>query len=162
MTPATDKSGPYKGRGNDNEWGAKHVDLITRIMNADMAAIPAVYDRACNLYLPGSQMGYSDGDADRIWMGLRSAFPDAKLSVDHVIGREDPLLPPRSAVRWSLHGKHSGWGAWGAPTGAEVYILGICNAEGGPVGLRRDYVHIHETSVWKTIPVPYTHLILHN
>jgi hypothetical protein len=96
-------------------------------------------------------MGYSHGDADRFWMSLRSAFPDAKLSIDHVIGREDPMMSPRSAVRWSLHGKHSGWGAWGAPTGAEVYILGICHAEWGPWGLRRDYVHIDETAIWKQI-----------
>jgi hypothetical protein len=151
MTPSNNVPGPYKGRGNNNEWGAKHVDLIARIMNADMAAIPAIYDRACNLFLPGGQMGYSHGDADRFWMSLRSAFPDAKLSIDHVIGREDPMMSPRSAVRWSLHGKHSGWGAWGAPTGAEVYILGICHAEWGPWGLRRDYVHIDETAIWKQI-----------
>lgn len=156
LSPANDIPGPYKGRGNDNEWGARHADLITRIMSADMAAIPATYDRACNLFLPGGQEGTSHGDADRFWMSLRAAFPTAKLSIDHVIGREDPLLPPRSAVRWSLHGTHSGWGAFGAPTGAEVYILGICHAEWGPFGkdgrgLRRDYVHIDETAIWKQI-----------
>ena len=151
MTPANDVPGPYKGRGNSNEWGARHADLITRIMSADMAAIPATYDRASNLFLPGGVVGFSHSDADRFWMSLRSAFPDAKLSIDHVIGREDPMMPPRSAVRWSLHGKHSGWGAWGAPTGAEVYILGICQAEWGPWGLRRDYVHIDETAIWKQI-----------
>ena len=65
-------------------------------------------------------------------------------------------MSPRSAVRWSLHGKHTGWGAYGAPTGAEVYILGICHAEWGPFGssgwgLRRDYIHIDETAIWKQI-----------
>jgi hypothetical protein len=46
LTPATDQPGPYKGRGNDNEWGQKYADILTRIMGADMAAIPAEYDRA--------------------------------------------------------------------------------------------------------------------
>jgi predicted ester cyclase len=151
LKPSIDKPGPYKGRGNDNEWGSKHADLLARIMKADFAAIPSTYDRACQLYLPGGQMGNGRGDADRFWMSLRAAFPDAKFTIDHVIGREDPLMPPRSAVRWSLHGKHSGWGAFGAPTGAEVYILGICHAEYGPWGLRRDYVHIDETAIWKQI-----------
>ena len=156
LTPATDIPGPYKGRGNTNEWGARHAELIKRIMHADFSAIPSVYDRACNLHLPGGQMGNSHGDADKFWMSLRAAFPSATLSIDHVIGREDPLMPPRSAVRWSLHGKHTGWGAYGAPTGAEVYILGICHAEWGPFGssgwgLRRDYVHIDETAIWKQI-----------
>ena len=151
LTPHNDKPGPYRGRGNTNEWGTRHSDLLKRIMGADFSAIPKSYDRACQLYLPGGQMGHSHGDADRFWMSLRAAFPDAKLSIDHVIGREDPLLPPRSALRWSLYGKHAGWGAYGAPTGAEVYILGICHAEFGPWGLRREYVHIDETAIWKQI-----------
>lgn len=46
LTPATDREGPYTGRGNDNEWGARYADILTRIMGADMAAIPAEYDRA--------------------------------------------------------------------------------------------------------------------
>ena len=68
----------------------------------------------------------------------------------------DPMMPPRSAIRWSLHGTHSGWGAFGAPTGATVYVLGISHAEFGPFGtdgrgLRREYTLFDETAVWKQI-----------
>ena len=151
LSPATDRPGPYTGRGNDNEWGAKLVDLLTRIMGADMAAIGQVYDRAAQLEYPGGITGHSWGDADRFWMPLRAAFPDAVFTIHHVIGRDDPKMPPRAAVRWSLHGKHSGWGAFGAPTGAEVYVLGMTHAEFGPWGLRRDYTLFDETAVWKQI-----------
>ena len=34
------------------------------------------------------------------------------------------MMPPRAALRWSLTGKHDGWGSFGAPTGAEVHIMG--------------------------------------
>lgn len=66
------------------------------------------------------------------------------------------MMPPRSAIRWSLHGKHSGWGTFGSPSGAEVYILGISHAEFGPFGqtggtLRRHFTQIDETAVWKQI-----------
>jgi hypothetical protein len=84
-------------------------------------------------------------------MPLRAAFPDAAFSIHHVIGRDDPMMPPRAAVRWSLHGKHSGWGAFGAPTGAEVFVLGITHAEFGPYGLRRDYTLFDETAIWRQI-----------
>ena len=84
-------------------------------------------------------------------MNLRAAFPSAEFKVDHVIGREDPTMPPRAAVRWSLWGKHDGWGAFGKPTGADVYVLGISHAEFGPWGLRREYTLFDETSVWKQI-----------
>ncbi|WP_299871242.1 ester cyclase [uncultured Sulfitobacter sp.] len=151
MTSAIDLPGPYKGRGNDNDWGAKYADILTRIMGADMAAIPAEYDRAVQVEYPGGLRGHSHGPVDQFWMGLRASFPSAVFKIDHVIGREDPMMPPRAAVRWSLHGKHDGWGSFGTPTGAEVYVLGICHAEFGPWGLRREYVIYDEAMVWKQI-----------
>jgi hypothetical protein len=151
LTPGTDRPGPYKGRGNDDAWGARYADLLTRLMQAEFSAVPKEYDRACQLELPGGVTGHSHGDADRFWMGLRSSFPDATFRIDHVIGRDDPLMPPRVALRWSLHGKHTGWGAFGAPTGAEVYVLGMSHAEYGPWGLRREYVLFDETAIWTQI-----------
>ncbi len=151
LTPQTDQPGPYKGRGNDNEWGAKYADILSRIMGADMAVIPVAYDRAAHLEYPGGVTGHGHGDADQFWMGLRASFPDAVFQIDHQIGRDEPLMPPRAAVRWSLSGKHSGWGTFGAPTGADIYLLGICHAEFGPWGMRREYVIYDETTIWKQI-----------
>lgn len=151
LGPATDQPGPYKGKGNENEWGAKYADIITRIMGADMAAIPMEYDRAVHVEYPGGVTGHSHGDVDQFWMGLRASFPDATFQIDHQIGRDDPMMPPRAALRWSLSGTHSGWGSFGAPTGAQIYLLGICHAEFGPWGLRREYVIFDETTIWKQI-----------
>ncbi len=156
LSPETDQPGPYSGRGNDNPWGAQLAELLTRIMGADMAAIPEVYDRACHLEYPGHVTAHGTPEADKFWMGLRASFPKAEFTVHHQIGRDDPLAPPRAAVRWSLWGKHEGWGAFGRPTGAMVYILGITHAEFGQVGtdsprLRREYTLFDETAVWKQI-----------
>ncbi len=156
MTPANDVPGPYDRHGNDNPWGQKHADLLTAIMAGHLDLIPAVYDRGAALHYPGHVTTQGRGEADQFWMGLRAAFPDAAFSIDHVIGRDDPLMPPRSAVRWSLHGKHSGWGRFGRPTGAEVYVMGISHAEWGPFGdgtpsLRREWTLIDETAIWKQI-----------
>jgi hypothetical protein len=151
LSPATDRPGPYRGRGNDNAWGQRYADLLTRIMAADLAAIPAEYDRACQLELPGGITGHSHADADRFWIALRAALPDATFTIHHAIGREDELMPPRAALRWSLHGTHAGWGAFGRPTGAELYVLGISHAEFGPWGLRREWVLYDETAIWKQI-----------
>ncbi|MEX0308838.1 MAG: nuclear transport factor 2 family protein, partial [Tateyamaria sp.] len=151
LMPATDQPGPYKGRGNDNAWGQKYADILNRIMGADMAVIPAEYDRAVQSEYPGGITGHSHGPVDRFWMGLRASFPDATFTIDHQIGRDDDLMPPRAAIRWSLHGKHDGWGYFGAPTGADVYVLGISHAEFGPWGLRREYTLFDETAIWKQI-----------
>ena len=156
LSPATDRPGPYTGQGNDNEWGARLSALLTAMMDADMAAIPRDYDRAAHLEYPGHVTGHGHGPADRFWMGLRAAFPSARFEVHHVIGRDDPAMPPRAAERWSLWGKHDGWGAFGRPTGAEVYVLGITQAEFGSLGaeparLRREWTLFDETAIWKQI-----------
>ncbi len=151
LNPANDIPGPYTGHGNDNDWGQLYGDILTRIMDGDLAVIPEKYDRACQLGYPGGVSAHSYGDADRFWIGLRASFPSARFSIDHQIGRDDELMPPRAALRWSLSGTHDGWGAFGPPTGAEVYILGACHAEFGPWGLRREYVLYDETAIWKQI-----------
>ncbi|HEV7323361.1 MAG TPA: nuclear transport factor 2 family protein [Ensifer sp.] len=151
FTPAIDVAGDYKGRGNAHPVGQRYADITSRIMGADMAAIATEYDRAVQLELPGGVTGHSHGDADQFWMGLRAAFPNARFEIHHQIGRDDPEFSPRAALRWSLTGKHEGWGAFGAPTGADVHVMGMSHAEFGPWGLRREYVLFDETAIWKQI-----------
>ncbi|MEL6520829.1 MAG: ester cyclase [Pseudomonadota bacterium] len=151
FTPEIDQPGPYKGHGNKNDWGIQYADILNRIMGADFAVIARTYDRAALLEYPGGLTALSHVGADRFWMGLRSSFPDATFTIDHQIGREDPVMPPRAALRWSLSGKHDGWGVFGAPTGAEVYVMGASHAEFGPWGLRREWVLYDETAIWKQI-----------
>ena len=155
-TPANDVVGPYKGTGNDNEWGQRFADIVTRMMNADFTVIPNEYDRAANLEYAGGISTLSHDGADQFWMGLRAAFPNAEFKIQHQIGRDDPDMPPRAALRWTLHGKHEGWGSFGTPTGAEVFILGASHAEfgaviGGQPKLRREWTLFDETAVWKQI-----------
>ncbi len=137
--------------GGPDEWGAAYADILTRMMGADMAAIPACYDPACQLELPGGVTAHGHDAADRFWMGLRASFPNATFTIEHQIGRADPDMTPRAAIRWGLHGVHDGWGSFGAPTGAEIYVMGASHAEFGPRGLRREYVLFDETAIWKQI-----------
>ena len=125
--------------------------LLTRLMGADMAAIPLGYDPACHLELPGGLTEHGHDAADRFWMGLRASFPNAVFTIEHQIGRADDGMSPRAALRWGLHGTHDGWGSFGEPSGAEVYIMGASHAEFGPRGLRREYVLFDETAIWKQI-----------
>lgn len=149
--PSIDQAGPYKGRGNDNQWGQKYADVLNRIMSADLGVIPTEYDRAVAGFYPGGvELSSTDG-VDEFWISLRSAFPSAEFKIDHQIGREDAMMPPRAAIRWSLTGKHDGWGAFGKPTRAEVHVMGISHVEFGPWGIRREYTLFDETAIWKQI-----------
>ena len=151
FSPSNDVEGPYKGKGNDNEWGVRLACILARIMDKDFAVIRREYDRAVQTEHPASTTVHSWADTEQLWMGLRAAFPNAKFSVEHQIGRDDPMLSPRSAVRWSLNGKHDGWGMFGQPTGAEVYVMGFTHAEFGPNGLRREWTLFDHVSIWKQI-----------
>ncbi|MEO0356875.1 MAG: nuclear transport factor 2 family protein [Pseudomonadota bacterium] len=151
FAPDQDVDGPYMGQGNDNPWGAKLADLLTRIQTAEFSIIPKEWDRACVVEYAGSVRGHSHGAADAFWLGLRSSFPSATFTCHHVMGREDALLSPRAAVRWSMQGTHDGWGSFGAPTGATVHVMGITHAEFGPWGLRREITLFDETAVWVQI-----------
>lgn len=104
-----DEAGPYTGRGNSNEWGKRHADVLRRIMDADFAVIEKSYDRACHLSATGGEYAHGRAPLQSFWIGLRSALPEAEFRIDHQIGRTDPLMPPRSAIRWYLTGAHSGW-----------------------------------------------------
>lgn len=151
FTPEMDRAGRYAGDGNDNEWGQRHEALLESIMAGDLAVVERAYDRAVHLEHPGGTTGVGWRDAEGFWLGLRSSFPSATFQVHHRIGRNDEQLSPRSALRWSLTGTHDGWGAYGAPTGAPVHVMGICHAEFGPWGLRREFVLLDEIAIWKQI-----------
>ena len=80
FTPERDVPGPYSGRGNDDEWGQAYADLVSRIMAGEFDVIPRYYDRACALHFPGGVDTSGRAEADRFWMGLRAAFPDARIT----------------------------------------------------------------------------------
>ena len=155
-TPDNDITGPYMGKGNESAWGKRLASMLEKIMQAEFDVISKEYDRAAQLEYPGGVNTMSFEGADQFWMGLRASFPKAIFKVHHAIGRDDPAMPPRAAVRWSLSGRHEGYGAFGTPTGAEVFVLGATHAEYGELisgapKLRREWTLYDETAIWKQI-----------
>ncbi|MEZ9699317.1 nuclear transport factor 2 family protein [Vibrio sp. 10N.261.46.E12] len=151
FTPQVDIQGPYLGVGNDDEYGQRYEDILRRVMSAEFSVIPKEYDRACIGEYTGGQTALSHNEIDQFWMSLRSSFPNAEFKIHHRIGRNDEMMSPRAAIRWSLQGKHEGYGMFGKPTGKDVYIMGISHAEFGPWGLRREFTLLDESAVWKQI-----------
>ncbi|GGG78301.1 hypothetical protein GCM10011415_29100 [Salipiger pallidus] len=137
--PGSEPTAGTPGTGNDDAWGHTLGDLIYRIMGGELSVIARHYDPAAELFHPGATIGSGPREAEAFWMGLRAAFPSARFDVLHLLGADEPLSPPRAAIRWELTGCHDGHGAFGPPTGAMVRVLGITHAEFGPNGLRREW-----------------------
>ena len=151
FTPAADIDGGYHGRGNDNGWGLRFADTLTRIMGGDFAHVLTDYDRAAIGEYPGAVTAIGREAMAEFWVALRSAFPTASFTIHHRIGMDADMLSPRAAIRWSLDGTHDGWGAFGRPTGAPVHVMGMSHAEFGPWGLRREFTLYDEIAIWKQI-----------
>jgi len=156
FTPAIDVQGDYKGTGNDNAWGQRYGDIVTRIMDKDFTTITRDFDRAVIGEYAGAQTAIGREGCMEFWVGLRSSFPNATFKIHHQIGMDGDMLSPRAALRWSLDGVHDGWGSFGPPTGAQVHVMGMCHAEFGPfgpdgVGLRREFALYDEVAIWKQI-----------
>lgn len=156
FTPDQDVDGGYHGRGNDNPWGQRYAETLTRIMNADFNHIQSSYDRAVIGDYAGARAALGTDEVTQFWLGLRSAFPSATFQIHHQIGMEGGMMPPRAALRWSLDGTHDGWGSFGRTTGAKVHVMGLCHAEFGPfgpggIGLRRECALYDEIAIWKQI-----------
>lgn len=154
--PENDVDGGYHGRGNDNEWGQKYADVLSRIMDQDFNHIFEAYDRAVIGEYAGGKTTLGCDESVAFWLGLRSSFPKAEFKIHHQIGMDADMLSPRAAIRWSLDGLHEGWGSFGAPTGKRVHVFGMCHAEFGPfgpdgVGLRRECALYDEIAIWKQI-----------
>lgn len=141
----------YTGSGNDHELGHRYEQALRQLTLDSEADVEGIYDRAAHLELPGGAQARGWGEAAEFWGELRSCIPDAALEVHHRIGRVDPGLGGRAAIRWSLTGSHAGGSRFGAPSGTTVHVMGISHAEFGPWGLRREYVLFDEVAVWRQI-----------
>jgi predicted ester cyclase len=120
---------------------------------AALSRIREAYHAACALHLPGARDVYGHDAAEAFVLGYKSAFPDARLAVEHSIARDDPGYPTRVATRWWLAGSHAGQGAFGAPSGAIVLILGITHHTVIDGRIREEWTLVDELAVLKQIAV---------
>ena len=98
-------------------------------------------------------MGEADG-GEMVVLGSSHRASDVASTTAAKLGFRplDDVMPQHcAAVRWSLNGKHEGWGMFGQPTGAQVHIMGFTHAEFGPYGLRREWTLFDIVSIWKQI-----------
>ena len=136
----------------ENNIAQDYANILTEIFNNKQQTVfDNEYDRAIQQFQPGGSVKYGRGEAFSFWNKIFSAFPNAKLNIEHLSFVQDQNQPPKAAVRWTLIGKHDGNGYFGAPTGANIYILGINHVEFGPRGIKNEWVLFDETMIWKQI-----------
>ena len=131
--------------------GEDYGYILSNIMDNNSNIFQEGYDRAVRQEQAGGLTGYGRDDVEKFWMNLRSSFPDAKFTLEHCANLQENKQTNKSSIRWSLIGKHSGSGLFGAPTHTEVYVMGINHAEFSSKGVKNEWVLFDETAVWKQI-----------
>lgn len=128
-------------------------ELISRGFAGELGEddIALAHDRAVNLHWPENRFGAGWADVAALFERYRQALPDLKIVVDHSIALEEPGRPVRIATRWRLAGTHLGHGAYGPPTGTQVFILGITHSEVVAGRIIREFWLIDETAIWRQI-----------
>lgn len=91
-----------------------------------LSRLAEVYDFRVRFNGPNSRYLYGPQGVKSDLLSLQNAFPDAKVSIDHIA--DIPYLGDAKdvAVRWTLAGTHSGDGErFGAASQTKVRILGV-------------------------------------
>ena len=149
---AAEASGPRRTDARDHPLAAATIGALGRIWNeADLASIRALYAEAATLEGPGGLAHVGHDEIDTFVIGYLAAFPGARFVVDQAAVLEEPARPARVALRWRLEGRHDGRGAFGAPTGAAVLVLGITHLEFWGERVVRDWTMIDELALWKML-----------
>ncbi len=90
-------------------------------------------------------------DIDRFYLGYLASFPDAMFSIASATINRDHGEPIRVALRWALRGTHSGFGHFGPPTGAPVYVMGFSHAHIINGHITFEWIVVDEVSIWKQV-----------
>lgn len=117
----------------------------------ETAAIRDVYFHGANVMVPGGDALSGHADMDRFVISYLASFPDARLTIESAIVNREPGQPVRVALRWSLRGTHAGYGRFGEPSGAPIYIMGLSHAFIVDGRVTQEWIVTDEVVIWKQI-----------
>lgn len=156
FVPAHDKPSQFKGVMEDDKSVAMVIRGLTRLWNdKETKVIRDMYFHGATFHAPGGEVRYGHTDIDNFIIGYLASFPDATYKVESARVMREPEQPVRVALRWSLTGAHCGFGHFGEPTGAPVYVMGMSHLHLTQGQVTAEYVVTDEVSIWKQI---YAHV----
>jgi predicted ester cyclase len=152
FTPERDIAGTYRPPNEPGRELDIYRDGYHRIWDTKQTSvIQDLYFHGAAVAIPGGETVSGHGDIDRFVIGYLASFPDAAFRVESSIINSDPGQPLRLAMRWSLAGTHAGFGHFGEPTGAPVYVMGFSHAFMVNDRVTHEWIVTDEVAIWKQI-----------
>ena len=152
FVPEHDRAGQCQPQVQDDPAVQAYLQGLRRIwQDKDTSAIRDLYFHGAALHAPGGQPRHGHADIDRFVVSYLASFPQARLSIDNAFVNREPHRAPRLSVRWSLRAEHSGFGHFGPPTGASVYIMAMSHVHLLDGRVEAEWLMTDEVSIWKQI-----------
>ncbi len=152
FVPEHDRPGRYRPTIQDGPEIAQYAEGYRRIWEMkDTSAVRDLYFHGAALAAPGGEHHHGHDDIDRFYVGYLASFPDAAFALESAIVNRNAGQAPLVALRWSLRGTHSGFGHFGEPTGAPIYVMGLSHARFVDGRIQQEWMLTDEVSVWKQI-----------
>lgn len=152
FTPAQDQPSNYPATLSDDSAALAYCAGLQQIWQGkNTSAIRDLYFHGAALYAPGGRARHGYADIDRFVIGYLASFPDAVLRIHSAIVNRDAESATRLAVRWSLDGAHSGYGHFGAPTGATVHIMAMSHVQMTGGRVTSEWLLVDEVAIFKQI-----------
>ena len=152
FTPARDRPSRYRPEVERDPDISRCADALHRIWDIKQtSAVRDLYFPGAVLHAPGGLAMHGHDEIDRFVIGFLASFPDARFTLDSATVNRDPEQPVRIALRWSLTGHHIGFGHFGPPTGAPIYVMAISHIHLTQGGVRAEWLAIDEVAIWKQI-----------
>jgi hypothetical protein len=150
--PEHDLPGRYKPTIQKGAEVERYIAGYERLwQRKETAGVRELYFHGANLFAPGGSIFCGHADIDRFYVGYLACFPDATFSVQSAIINRDPGQPVRISLRWTLEGTHEGFGHFGPPTGARVFVMGMSHAYFVNNRITFEWLVTDEVSIWKQI-----------
>jgi hypothetical protein len=150
--PAHDKKSRYPAAVSADpevQFYCQHLQAIWQ--SKDLAAIRSLFFHGADFHAPGGKVCYGHDEIDQFVVSYLASFPDAKLRIKSAFANHQTQRPARIAVRWEIEATHSGYGHFGEPTGAPIYIMGLSHANMSQTKVMSEWFMTDEVSVWKQI-----------
>lgn len=112
-----------------------------------VGAVRDLYAPNARAAAPGGRSLFGHGELAGWVLALLAAFPDARVSVDHLCAVPCPRGGVDIAVRWCLAGTHRGGRLYGPATGKPALILGITHWEVRGGRIRREWTVFDEVAL---------------
>jgi predicted ester cyclase len=152
FTPASDRPSLYTAEVQQGPEVDAYCAGWRQIWDVkETAAIRDLYFHGASVMVPGGDALSGHLDIDRFVIGYLASFPDATLSIDSAIVNREPGQPVRVALRWALTGTHAGYGRFGEPSGAPIYVMGLSHAFMVDGKVTQEWIVTDEVTIWKQI-----------